>query len=80
MYNRDKTILYHYTDKPKNFVNNLNIHYVTIEKHLEKGTYYLGKYLFTRELEPTAKFNKMSMPELSFMLNKDRERFQRKRR
>ena len=29
MYNRDKTILYHYTTNHKDFINSLNIHYVT---------------------------------------------------
>jgi len=79
MYNRDKTILYYYSMKWKDFIDSLKIHFVTFEKHLENGTYYLGKYLFTRELEPAAKFKKMTISELFLMLNKDRERFKRKK-
>jgi len=79
MYNRDKTILYHYTRNRGDFIHGLNIHYATFEKHLEKGTYYLGKYLFTSEFAQLAKFKNMSIPELSLILAKDRERFKRKK-
>jgi len=79
MYNRDKTILYYYSMKWKDYIDSLKIHFVTFEKHLENGTYYLGKYLFTRELEPAAKFKEMTISELFLMLNKDRERFKRKK-
>src|SRR5690606_21688148 len=75
MYNRDKTICYYCTTNRKDFINSLKIHYATFEKHLENGTYYLGKYLFTREFVQLAKFKEMSMLELSSMLAKDRERF-----
>ncbi len=64
---RAKTILYHNTTNQKDFLNSLNIHNATFEKHLENGTYYLGKYLFTRELEPAAKFKEMSISELSLI-------------
>ena len=48
MYNRDKTILYYYSTQQKDFINNLNISHFTFTKHLNKGSYYLGKYLFSR--------------------------------
>jgi hypothetical protein len=79
MYTRDKSILYHHTTNEKEFLGSLKIHNDTFAKHLENGTYYLGKYLFTRELEPAAKFKGMSLSELAKMLNKDREKFRRKK-
>jgi len=39
----------------KDFIINLNIAHFTFNKHLKNGTYYLGKYLFTREPVLTAK-------------------------
>ena len=56
MYNRDKTILYYYSREQKNFIDNFNIHFETMQKHLKMGTYYLGRYSFTRCLIYTAKF------------------------
>jgi hypothetical protein len=79
MYNRDKTILYYYSANYKELINSLNIHYVTFEKHLNKATYYLGKYLFTREFEQSALFKQMSLSEVALMLQKDREKFLRKK-
>jgi hypothetical protein len=75
MYNRDKTILYYSSMQQKDFINNLNIHYVTFNKHLKNGTYYLGKYLFTREPALTSKICEMSISDLALMLEKDRVRF-----
>jgi len=49
MYNRDKSILYYYSTQQKDFIQNLNIHFETLKKHLNNGTYYLGKYSFSRE-------------------------------
>jgi hypothetical protein len=80
MYNRDQTILYYYIINVKEFLDNLNIHWVTFQKHLENGTYYLGKYTFTREFVSVAKFKNMSMSELALMLNKDRVKFKRKKK
>jgi hypothetical protein len=79
IYNRDKTILYYYSANYKELITVLNIHYVTFEKHLNKGTYYLGKYLFHREFEPASRFKEMSISEVALMLQKDREKFRRKR-
>jgi hypothetical protein len=79
MYNRDKTILYYYIINVKEFLDNLNIHFDTFQKHFENGTYYLGKYTFTREFVSEAKFQNMSMSELALMLNKDRVKFKRKK-
>lgn len=47
MYNRDCTILYHSTDNVKEFSEYFKIYKATLFKHIEKGTYYLGKYLFS---------------------------------
>jgi len=79
MYNRDKTILYYCIRNPKEFQDILNIHYITFEKHLTKGTYYLGRYLFTGYLVLTAKFQDLSLAELALMLKKDRVKFKRKK-
>jgi len=78
MYNRDKSILYHCSANQKYFSNYLNIHYSTLEKHINKGTYYLGKYLFTRQFCSLAIFKKLYISEVASMLNKDREKFKRK--
>lgn len=79
MYNRDKSILYYSSMQQKDFINNLNIHYVTFNKHLKMGTYYLGKYALSQELVLTAKYKGMSISELSQQLAKDREKFKRNR-
>lgn len=73
MYNRDKSILYYCTANQREFLDSLNIHNNTYKKHLAKGTYYLGKYLFTGYLVPTAKFKNLSLSELALMLEKDRK-------
>jgi hypothetical protein len=72
MYNRDKTILYYYSTQQKDFINNLNIHYVTFNKHLKNNTYYLGKYSFSRELLLTAKDANISILDFALKLQKDR--------
>lgn len=72
MYNRDKSILYYFSSQQQDFINNLNIHYITFNKHLKNGTYYLGKYLFTREPVLTAKLIDMSVSDLVIVLEKDR--------
>lgn len=77
MYNRDKTILYYSSMQQKDFITDLNIHYVTFNKHLNKGTYYLGKYLFTREPVLNAKKSDLSLKDLSLMLEKDRVKYNR---
>jgi hypothetical protein len=50
VYNRDKTVLYYYTKDVKKFTESLKIYKLTLLKHLTNGTYYLGKYLFSKEL------------------------------
>jgi len=75
MYNRDKSILYYYSHQQKDFIVNLNIHYVTFNKHLEKESYYLGKYLFTRKAIINAKPENISVSDLALMLEKDRVKF-----
>lgn len=72
MYNRDKSILYYSSTQQKDFILNLNIVHFTFTKHLNKGTYYLGKYLFSREHELSAKVTDISLLELALQLEKDR--------
>ena len=80
MYNRDKSILYYFTrlaSQQKDFISKLNIAHTTFTKHLNNSTYYLGKYLFLRELVDTAKVSNMTLPEISIMLEQDRVNFNR---
>lgn len=72
MYNRDKSILYYSSTQQKDFIVNLNIAHFTFNKHLKNGTYYLGKYHFTREPVLTAKVKDISLSDLALMLEKDR--------
>ena len=51
LYNRDKTVLFYSSTQQTDFIKNLNISHLTFSQHLKKGTYYLNKYLFTREPE-----------------------------
>lgn len=73
VYNRDKSILYYFTKNKENFLRDFKINSFTFKKHLEKGTYYLGRYLFTNYLIPTAKNKKMTLGEFVLKLEKDRE-------
>lgn len=75
MYNRDKSILYYFTMQQKDFISKLNIDHTTFTKHLNNGTYYLGKYLFLRERVNTAKVTEMTLPEIAIMLQQDRVKF-----
>ena len=72
MYNRDMSILYYYTSEQINLIRNFNIHHTTLTKHLNNGTYYLGKYKFLREPVLTAKVKDMSDTDLVINLEKDR--------
>lgn len=74
-YNRDKSILYFFTSQQKEFITKLNISHFTFTKHLEKGTYYLGKYLFSRERISTARLSDMTLAEIALMLKRDRIKF-----
>jgi len=75
MYNRDKSILYYSSLKQKDFIVNLNISHFTFTKHLNKGSYYLDKYLFSRFPENTAKVKDISILDLALQLEKDRKVF-----
>jgi hypothetical protein len=77
MYNRDKSILYYYTTQQKDFISKLSVSHSTFTKHLTKGTYYLGKYLFTRENNNRAKQSLMTLPEIALMLKRDRVKYNR---
>jgi GIY-YIG catalytic domain len=75
MYNRDKSILYYSSFQQKDFIKNLNIHFETITKHLNKGTYYLGKYSFTRERVNKARVSNLTLLDLALKLQKDRIKY-----
>lgn len=75
MYNRDKTMMYYSSTQQKDFIINLNISHFTFSKHLKNGSYYLGKYLFTREPEFHAKVKDISIFKLALQLEKDRKIF-----
>jgi len=75
MYNRDMSILYYSSTQQIDFIRKLNIHHTTFTKHVNKGTYYLGKYLFLREPVLTARVEYKNEVELSSMLEKDRLKF-----
>jgi GIY-YIG catalytic domain len=72
MYNRDKSILYYYSYKQKDFINNLKIHFETLKKHLNNNTYYLKRYTFSREFIETAKMSNLSILNLRLKLEKER--------
>jgi len=75
IYNRDMTILYFFSTQQIDFIRKLNIHHSTFTKHLENGTFYLGKYLFSRVPVLTAKVKDMSYLDLGLMLEKDRVKY-----
>lgn len=75
MYNRDKTILYYFSSQQNDFIKNLNIHFETFKKHLKNGTYYLGKYSFSREWISKSKISDIPLIKLSLKLQKDRIKY-----
>ena len=75
VYNRDRTILYYFTNNIEEFSMFLNIHKSTLFKHLKKGTYYLKRYNFSRELSNNVlKFMNLSLSEFNTRLMKEREK------
>lgn len=78
LYNRDKSILYFVSNK-KDYVERLGIHYATLEKKMEKGLYYLGKYLLTTtQPTPGVKRKNMSIEDVILMLDKDKAKLKKK--
>jgi hypothetical protein len=75
MYNRDKSVLYYSSTQQKDFIVNLNISHFTFTKHLNNGTYYLGKYLFSRKPELNVKIKNIPVLDLALQLEKDRQIF-----
>jgi hypothetical protein len=75
MYNRDMSVLYYSSSQQIDFIKNLSIHHTTLSKHLEAGTYYLGKYLFLREPVLTAKVKDITVVDLLLSLERDRLKF-----
>ena len=72
MYNRDGSICYYKSIKQIDFVRTLGIHKVTFMKHLEQGTYYLNKYLFSIDELPNAQQSDLTVEEVATMLDIDR--------
>jgi hypothetical protein len=79
MYNRDKSILYYHSSQQKDFISKLSISHFTFTKHLENGTFYLGKYLFLREKIDSAKAIDMTLAEIALMLKRDRVNYNKKK-
>lgn len=75
MYNRDLSILYYSSTKQIDFIRELGIHHTTFTKHLNNGTFYLGKYVFTKKFVETTQKVDLSMFDLLNMLEKDRVKF-----
>lgn len=75
MYNRDLSILYYSSTKQIDFIRELGIHHSTFTKHLNNGTFYLSKYVFTKEFVETAQKVDLSLFDLLNMLEKDRVKF-----
>lgn len=75
MYNRDMSILYYSSTQEIDFIRKFNIHHTTFTKHLNNATYYLGKYLFSRQPVLTSKVKDLNDLDLSLMLKKDRVKF-----
>ena len=78
VYNRDKSVLYYSTDNKEKFLQECNIHGFTFEKHLEKGTYYLRRYLFTNYLVPASNNKKMTVSEFALKLENERKSLKKK--
>jgi hypothetical protein len=75
MYNQDMSILYYGSAQQKDFIRYLNVHHTTFTKHLDKGTYYLDKYVFSRKVVPTAEVMDISMTALATQLEADRIKY-----
>jgi hypothetical protein len=75
MYNRDMSILYYSSSQQIDFIRQFKISHFTFTKHLNKGTYYLGKYLFLREPVLTAKVSNLNDKDLYLLLEKDRVKY-----
>lgn len=60
IYNRDYSIIYYFSRKQTDFILTLNVAHTTFTKHLNDGTYYLNKYVFSREFVSDAVY--LDMP------------------
>ena len=83
VYNRDKSILYYSTDNIDEFSLFLNINkstlFVAAALHLTKGTYYLKRYHFSRQLSNNVlKFMNLPLSEFNTRLMKEREKLRQK--
>ena len=70
-------MMYFSSVKQIDFIKTLNVHQTTFTKHLNSGTYYLNKYVFSREIVGEAIAVEMSIDEIKAMLEQDRVHFNR---
>lgn len=71
----------YYVSHKSDYVNNLGIHYATLEKKIDKGYFYLGKYALTMTPpSPDIKYKNMTRVDVIAMLNKDRGKYKKKKR
>jgi hypothetical protein len=72
MYDRNYSTMYFSSTMQIDFIRELNIAHTTFTKHLNNGTEYLGKYVFSRDIVVEASDPEMSLFDLCNMLAQDR--------
>jgi hypothetical protein len=72
MYTKDFTKLIYSSHVQEDFIFKLRIHHSIFSNSLNKGTLYLGKYIFTDKPVIGAKESDMSEKEINIMLDNDR--------
>jgi hypothetical protein len=72
IYNRIQTILYYHTDNYQELTETLKIQKHYLLMCLDKGTIYYSKYTFSRDLNPTAKHQLLTLSELKSDIEKVR--------
>ena len=68
-------MMYYSSIKQMELTSALNIHHTTFTKHLNNGTYYLNKYVFSREIVGGAIAVEMKVDEIKAMFERDRALF-----
>lgn len=71
--------MYYSSDKQETFIKTLSIHHTTLTTHIANGTYYLNKYVLSREKVGEAEVAEMSVDEIKAMLAQDRADQNRKK-
>jgi len=72
MYNADRTVLYYSSVRQTDFLDLLKISHTTFTKHLSKGTLYLDKFSFSRELVESAVPANLTVQEILDLLVRGR--------